>query len=215
MAHIPNVHQSNLLIYQKLRYVGDGFMEVTYGFQNFGEDVTYNFLSAPWAPIRTSNLPFQHLAQNGTIRRQYANWPDHPRIALSDTDGFFMNGRWIVPQKQLRGMSLVFGQEDDVHFRWGEVDTAGRDLTVQSTQRYANIAPGESYWTRYYIGVHDYPDLRLRSLDLVDSAFSGYGDAPAPAFEYIEDNVGWVPTDNPNDITDAPYRDRIPFRLAN
>lgn len=213
LAHIPNIHASHALIYQRLRYVGNGFLEATYGFQNFGTEVTYDFLTSPWAPIRTSSLPFQHLAQDGLIVRQFGEWPDNPRVAAADTDGFALHGRWSVPYEHLRGMALVFGQEPDVYYRWGYVADPAQDLTVQSLQRYVSIPPGQSYWTRCYVGVGDYGDLRHKALDLVESARSGPATAPPAAFEYQNDQGTWEPIADPNNATTAPYQDGVLFRL--
>jgi hypothetical protein len=75
-CRIPTTLQSNLLTYQQTRDMGNGIVEVTYVFYNFG-DLAYEFLNIPWGGVRRTSL-----------NNLYLSNPDDGKLVLTPKNFF-------------------------------------------------------------------------------------------------------------------------------
>ena len=55
-AHVPTVHRSDVLFYQRYRNCGNGVIEYDQVIHNYGSNVL-DYLNTPWSNVRTSSLP--------------------------------------------------------------------------------------------------------------------------------------------------------------
>eukprot|EP00592_Proboscia_alata_P024856 CAMPEP_0194443666 /NCGR_PEP_ID=MMETSP0176-20130528/126838_1 /TAXON_ID=216777 /ORGANISM="Proboscia alata, Strain PI-D3" /LENGTH=892 /DNA_ID=CAMNT_0039269953 /DNA_START=281 /DNA_END=2956 /DNA_ORIENTATION=- len=58
-AHVPTVHRSDLLYYQRYRDCGNGVIEYDQAIHHFGSDLTdvFDYFNTPWSNVRRSSLP--------------------------------------------------------------------------------------------------------------------------------------------------------------
>jgi hypothetical protein len=141
-----------VLLYQRLT-LNDNTLEVDYVYQSLGGYV--DFLSAPWAPVNWSVLPFHYIGEEQANEQ----WPGPNVLATVDTPGYAVS---VGPDAE---MALVFGKDEFSFYRWGDVmdERMARVMTVQRRQV---LEEGDTLSGRYFIAFD-----RELAPDLVDHAF--------------------------------------------
>lgn len=153
-AHVyaPIPWRSHVLLQQHVRDVGDGIVEITYVYTNFGED-TLDFIDLPWSGFARNALP--HYAESGAdfgwTWVAIANWLDH-LIPFAQTAGWTAMVQTQAADSYALG--VVFGpgpraSEPGQQVRYGP--NGGEDLTVFESLPGATIGPGETYLFRYHL----------------------------------------------------------------
>ena len=106
-AYSPNVNPSDLLVYSNVRDVGDGIIEITNIFTNFG-DTVYDDLSVPWGAIRKDVLKDHVISDaNGGYAVKEGEWSQV--VKVSATGGWAANCV-DASDPDAMAMGLVFGK---------------------------------------------------------------------------------------------------------
>lgn len=181
-ADIP--WRSDLLLQQHIRDVGDGIIEITYVYTNYGED-TIDFIDLPWSGFARTALPnyAQSGADYGWTWVDITDWLAH-NVANTTTAGWVA----LAETKTLESFALgiVYGK-GPVNSAPGELVRYGpngnEDLTVFESITGAKIEPGETFLSRYYLvvnklspGVHPYGNALADHVQRMTLAF-GPGDS--------------------------------------
>gem|GEM_PF-7068683 len=190
-SHVPSVYKSGQLIYTKTKDLGDGVIEFTQIVSNRGED-TINWLNVPWGGVRASSLPNQMMSNpDGSVslhnryfgqRKVPAQTTDMGIVDHIDTGGWFAwtNGT----DDTSNALAVVFGRDQNFtdgsdyhykrsHFKWGEVKDKTRDYNVGVNIVPVNIAPGESFYYRYYMLVGTLKDVQVKANELIATVHYG------------------------------------------
>lgn len=182
-AHIPSNFKSHFLLFQQIRDLGSGVLEVTHAHHNYSTKAeTVDFIASPWMPIRHSSLPVQHIGQGGKLVRAQRNWcatDTCPSTPIHNTDGYFMFSSGTHADDT--AVAIVFGtdvnnegQSAPSSFRWGTLNMAGRDMTASSLQKRVRINPGQIFYHRLYIVVNTRTNARDIALALQPYVDQGY-----------------------------------------
>lgn len=197
---------SDLLYLTKVRDLGQGVIEVSLGFYNYGTDLP-NYFNMPWGGVRRSSMEYAFfLDASGSA------WTDALEGAFGE--GLSMKydevGGVIAWSDSVSGESaslgLVFGFDPDPLFaeqskqsliRYGYAggtdtgnETDWRNYYVISAIRRYNLSQGKGVWARYYFVLGDnLTDLksRITARDLVASATLtefDYSEATSPLVGY-------------------------------
>jgi hypothetical protein len=144
--------RSSLLLQQHVRDVGDGVVEITYVYTNFGDD-KLDFVDFPWAGFAKTPVPVyaKSTSDGGWVWATPTLWTDN------HYDNTMGNGWYAMLRSQATdamGLGVVYGKsvsrsKASETARWGP--QTGEDLTVLEALPGATIAGGESYFMRYYL----------------------------------------------------------------
>lgn len=179
--------QSHLLYYTRYRDLGQGVIEVSLGFYNYGPD-NPNYFNMPWGGVRRTSTEYAFISEPGG-----ANWSEPVTNNWGDTKSFNLTGGWIGFSASNTGetptLGVVFGLESDPYlphqtsaslFRYGyaggafqEGEADWRNYFVMSTVRRYDLSQGRGVWGRFYYVLGDnLSDLasRIAVRDLVDKA---------------------------------------------
>ena len=199
-----NDFQSYLLMYTRYRDLGQGVIEVSLGYYNYGPD-ELTFLNMPWGGVRRTSTEYAFISEPGGT-----TWTGPRSETFGVTTNFDKTGGWIAYSDTTDGstpaLGLVFGEDhatplpnqrfDNSTLRWGYAggtDTGNendwRNYYVTSIIRWYTLTQGNGLWSRYYFVLgDDLSDLATRIADrnLVDaqlSAFS-YTESASPQIGY-------------------------------
>jgi hypothetical protein len=177
-ADIP--WRSDVLLQQHVRDVGDGIVEITYVYTNYGED-TLDFIDLPWSGFARNAVPnyAESGADFGWTWAEIADWLDHI-VPNTKTAGWVA----LAEQKALGSFALgiVYGRGPALSspgqiVRYGP--HSNEDLTVFESVPGATIAPGETYLHRYHLvfgrlsqGVHPYGNALAEHVQGLTLAFT-------------------------------------------
>lgn len=195
-----NDFKSYLLMFTRYRDLGQGVIEVSLGYYNYGPD-TLDFLNMPWGGVRRTAVEHAFLSEPGGT-----TWSEPLTNDWGETIHFDQTGGWAGYCATSSGVTpalgFIFGEDhvtplpaqryDYSTFRWGysggkdsyqtgEADW--RNYFVTSIVRWYNLTQGTGVWSRYYFALGE--DLQ----DLSDRvAARGLVDAQLAAFSYAETN---------------------------
>lgn len=130
-AHVPNNHRSSMLVYQRVRWVEPGVLEVTNILHNFGE-IEQDWMNLPWVAFSKNRLRHQYMIEQDHSWRLLDHvWGQGRNIGqypISETGGAvaFTTAR----EPGAEAIALIFGMED----RW-----------IQSSQRQRRQFRGETF----------------------------------------------------------------------
>ena len=143
---------SKLILQQKIRDMGDGIIEITYVYTNFGED-RIDFIDFPWSGFSKTLIPYyvKSVLNGGWTWVTPVDWIDN---LYSNTQG---NGWFAMLKTQTttsEGLGVVYGKSanqssESEKVRWGPVPY--EDLTVLEAMPGSILAPGKTYFMRYYL----------------------------------------------------------------
>jgi dienelactone hydrolase len=226
-ATTTNDFQSHLLYYTRYRDLGQGVIEVSLGFYNYGDDIL-NFLNTPWGGVRRTSTEYAFLSDpggatwNGPLTENFGNGI----ASQNDTGGWFGWSDSSIGAAPAIGLvygkdpsPLLPGQTSNSLVRWGYAGGAAqpgeadwRNYHVLSTITRYNLDQGSGIWRRYYFALGD--DLS----DLADRiAQRGLADDPTISeFDYTESTsplIGYSFTGNGEDFRIAENSSTPDFYL--
>ncbi|MDF7809504.1 hypothetical protein P4E94_18825 [Pontiellaceae bacterium B12219] len=198
-----NDWKSYLLAYTRYRDLGQGVIEVSEGYYNYGPDLL-DFHDMPWGGVRRTSTEYAFLSDPGGT-----TWSEPLTNGFGPTTiRYNLTGGWVGFSASSDGTSpalgLVFGSDHDTPlpnqkypyslfrpgyaggaFQSGETDWRNY-YVIECIRRY-NLFEGNGFWSRYYFVLgDDIPDLaaRIASRNLVD--------AELRAMEYTESETPLV-----------------------
>lgn len=167
-----NDFQSHLLYYTRIRDLGQGLIEVSLGFYNFGDEYI-NHINVPWGGFRQTSLSDYFLSKpDGTWANASTGWDGDADL----TKDFDETGGWMgfsdSPDGSTAAVALVYGSDSSPlledqpqeSYMWWKLtdaspddnDPAGsRNYAVFATVRKYNIPKGNGVWGRYYFVLGD------------------------------------------------------------
>ncbi|CAA6676264.1 LamG domain-containing protein [Lentimonas sp. CC4] len=196
-----NDFQSHLLYYTRIRDLGQGLIEVSLGFYNFGDEYI-NHINVPWGGFRQTSLSDYFLSKpDGTWANASTGWDGDADL----TKDFDETGGWMGFSDSADGstaaIALVYGSDSSPlledqpseSYMWWKLtdaspeddDPAGsRNYAVFATVRKYNIPQGNGVWGRYYFVMgDDVADVAER----IEARGLLQGDTLFP-FDYTEDS---------------------------
>ena len=177
-AYSPNVNQSDLLVYSNVRDMGEGVIEITNMFTNFG-DTVYDDLSVPWGAIRKETLK-DHVVSNtsGGYSVKEGNWSQV--IKVSDTGGWVANCV-DASNKEALALGLVFGKNEvktlGTKEQWSDMIYSyglNNGDFIQNTVIRFRLMPGETFYYRYYMVIDTLGKVAEKANALASSVEYGY-----------------------------------------
>ncbi|MEK0314754.1 hypothetical protein [Cohnella sp. 56] len=194
-AHIPSIHRSGILYYEKVRDIGDGIIEVTYVISNFGTE-RIDDITLPWGGVRKSNLP-DHVVSDtsGDYTAIGGDFSDPSnRIALDETGGWAAFAQ-NASNPGSYALGWVFGQDkhygEDTDFQyakntWAWGDANRDDYIVGGVGGNFYLEPGQTMYYRHYWVVGTLADVQDKANALADSVDYGL-------LDITEANAGLIP----------------------
>jgi dienelactone hydrolase len=195
-----NDYKSYILMFTRYRDLGQGLIEVSLGYYNYGPD-TLDFLNMPWGGVRRTSTEYAFLSEPGGT-----TWGNPKTEAWAQATHFDQTGGWMGYSATSNGVTpalgFVFGEDHAVPlsaqrydystFRWGYAggqaswqpgEADWRNYFVTSIIRWYNLTQGTGVWSRYYFALaDDLSDLSARI------AARGLIDAELMPFDYAETN---------------------------
>ena len=187
-SHVPVQFSSDLIVYQKLRDLGNGIIQLDNLSYNFGNKA-YDVFVAPWGGTRRSSLPVHILSNpegsfNSEVIPSKSNsdygvtnlepFGNGMVSALSDTGGW---AAFAASESLLsRALGVVFGFDDaepsgqqwgPTIWRWGNApggspangEANWRNYLAAGLIRPVDLEPGMFLFTRYYFVVAPLPHM--------------------------------------------------------
>ncbi|THF75256.1 hypothetical protein [Cohnella fermenti] len=181
-AHIPNIHKSGILYYEKVRDAGDGIIEVTYVLSNFGSD-RIDDITLPWGGVRKSNLPDHVVSEtDGSYTAIGGDFSDPAnRLSLADTGGWAAFAQ-DADDEDGYALGWVFGTDkhygEDTSFQyarntWAWGDANRDDYLVGGVGGNFYLEPGQTMYYRHYWVVGKLADVQTKANALADSVDYG------------------------------------------
>jgi hypothetical protein len=204
--------QSALLYFTSVRDLGQGVIEVSLGFYNYGAD-TPSYFNMPWGGVRRTSMNnafFSSTNSTGWTDRLTANFGDGASYKYANTLGtiaFSASTNGAGPS-----LGLVFGADSNPRLpyqtaaslmRYGfaggtfkSAETTWRNYYVVSAIRRYTLSQGRGVWCRYYFALADNLDeltarIAARNLTAVPTltAFD-YSEATSPLIAYSVSGSG-------------------------
>lgn len=164
--HVPTIHRSGLIQFQRITDRGEGIIEIEYLLHNAGEDLL-DYFNVPWGGVRRTNLPIHYRYNtDGTRTELSGDWSDGNSVSITETAGFvsFARSRGeTAPSLTIvignRDPSVLDGRWRKTNWRWGTAGTWPTDGTAEhrwrnyfvgATQIGINLQPGESLLARIF-----------------------------------------------------------------
>jgi dienelactone hydrolase len=202
-----NDFKSYLLMFTRYRDLGQGVIEVSLGYYNYGPD-TLDFLNMPWGGVRRTSTEYAFVSNPGG-----ASWSAPVTNGWGDSSllsEYNNTGGWVGFSATTNGVTpalgLVYGQDhatslaqqyrDYSTFRCGYAggtptgnETDWRNYFVTSNIRWYNVTEGTGLWSRHYFVLgDDLQDLseRIADRNLVDAQMSAmnYTESETPLIAY-------------------------------
>ncbi|MFC1764380.1 hypothetical protein ACFL6U_20195 [Planctomycetota bacterium] len=210
-----NDQKSYLLMFTRYRDLGQGVIEVSLGYYNYGPD-TLDFLNMPWGGVRRTSTEYVFLSEPGG-----AHWsgPITNSFGNSLLVHYDNTGGWVGFSATANGvtptMGLVYGLDHDTPlpqqrrsystFRCGYAggaykpdETAWRNYFVTSNIRWYTLKQGNGLWSRHYFVLgENLQDLaeRIAARDLVDAQLRAFdyneSSTPLVAYRFIGSGSGF------------------------
>ncbi|NDV62082.1 hypothetical protein G0Q06_06455 [Puniceicoccales bacterium CK1056] len=163
-AHVPTIHKSGQILFQRITDRGEGILEVEYVLHNAGDEVL-DFFNFPWTGVRRSSLP-NHYIYNGGLRVLSGGLFSDPNLTLlSATDGYASYAESSASDAP--SLTVVFGQTTPSgarrasEWRWGAAssqsepfpvdETSWRNFYVSAVRHFITLNPGETVHVRYFL----------------------------------------------------------------
>ena len=190
-----NDWKSYLLAYTRYKDLGQGVIEATLGYYNYGPD-HLNWFNMPWGGVRRTSTEYAFTAQPGGT-----TWSDPVTNRWGTVEAFNLTGGWQGYSATSNGttpaLGFVFGEDADplppehVGASWFRCGYAGgsfqtnetnwRNYFVSTVVRRYNLPQGNGIWSRtYFVLGDDMQDLSDRIAD------RGLVDVELSAFAYTE-----------------------------
>jgi hypothetical protein len=175
-AHVPNNHRSEMLVYQHVRWVEPGVLEVTSILHNFGQ-VVLDRNNLPWVGLAQHTLPHAFIVE----RREKWRAIDHTwgaggkvgQFPIEKTGGAVVFATGLAADDE--GLALIFGADDASSrpFRARNVQLGGltflqtgatkgrgeHNLQVTTVISHIPIRQHQSLAVRYYVALGNRHDL--------------------------------------------------------
>jgi hypothetical protein len=153
----PSYNRSDLLMYSKIREMGDGVFEVTYMLYNYNTSYTnaqenYTTDFSPWGGVRTSVLP-NHVLSNtdGSYRLANVNFGATGSMVDASKTGGWAAAVQDAGKPEAQAFAWIFGTK-----RYGRItkfsygDARRDDFNVQALLIRDKLPPGTLVWLRMY-----------------------------------------------------------------
>ena len=190
--------QSHLLYYTRFRDLGQGLIEVSLGFYNYGPD-HLNYFNMPWGGVRRTSTEYVFLSQPGGF-----GWSDaiEGSFGSGASANYATTGGSIAfsssPTGDTTALGLVFGFDADTLLplqtspsvlRYGYAggtfrmhETNWRNYYVISAIRRYALGQGRGVWARYYFVLGD--DINGLSIRIAERSLVAH--ARLIPFDYTE-----------------------------
>ncbi len=200
---LSNDWKSYLLAYTRYKDLGQGVIEVTLGYYNYGPDLL-NWFNMPWGGVRRTSTEYAFTAQPGG-----ATWSGPVTNGWGSVASFNGTGGWqgysATSDGTTPALGFVYGKDTDPlpsehvgasWFRCGYAggtfstnETSWRNYFVSTAVRRYNLSQGHGIWSRtYFVLGDDIQDLSDRIADrgLVNVEFStfDYTESATPLIGY-------------------------------
>ena len=200
---LSNDWKSYLIAYTRYKDLGQGVIEATLGYYNYGPDLL-NWFNMPWGGVRRTSTEYAFTAQPGGT-----TWSGPVTNGWGSVENFNDTGGWqgfsATSDGTTPALGFVFGEDADplpsehVGASWFRCGYAGgrfqthetnwRNYFVSTAVRRYNLSQGNGIWSRtYFVLGDDIQDLSDRIADrgLVDVEFSrfDYTEAATPLIGY-------------------------------
>ncbi len=208
-----NDFKSYLLMFTRYRDLGQGVIEVSLGYYNYGPD-TLDFLNMPWGGVRRTSTEYAFISGPGGAGWSAPvtnGWGDSSLLSkYNDTGGWV--GFSATSNGATPALGLVYGQDHATPlpdqnraystFRCGYAggtptgnQTDWRNYFVTSNIRWYNLTEGDGLWSRHYFVLGDnLTDLasRISSRNLVAPQLAefNYTEASSPLVAYSTTGSG-------------------------
>lgn len=189
-AYSPNVNPADLLVYSNVRDAGEGIIEITNIFTNFG-DTVYDDLSVPWGAIRKDVLK-DHVVSDasGGYAVKEGDWSQ--AVKVSATGGWAANCVNASDPNAL-ALGLVFGKNEvksfDIKEQWSDMIYSyglNNEDFIQNTVIRFRLLPGETFYYRYYMVIDSLKNVAEKANSLASSVEYGY-------LMFKEETTGLIP----------------------
>jgi len=198
-----NDWKSYLIAYTRYKDLGQGLIEATLGYYNYGPDLL-NWFNMPWGGVRRTSTEYAFTAQPGGT-----TWSNPVTNGWGTVEEFNLTGGWqgysATSDGSTPALGFVFGEDADplppehISASWFRCGYAGgtfqtnetnwRNYFVSTAVRRYNLSQGNGIWSRtYFVLGDDMQDLSDRIADrgLVDVEFStfAYTESATPLIGY-------------------------------
>jgi len=198
--------QSHLLYYTRYRDLGQGVIEVSLGFYNYGPD-NPNYFNMPWGGVRRTSTEYAFLSEPGGAGWSEAiedNFGSGALVKYADTGGSIAFSASNIGDTPALGLAFGFdpdplltNQPSTSLLRYGYAggayqpeEATWRNYFVISAVRKYDLTQGRGVWARYYFVLgDDLQDLtsRIASRNLAENATLSefnYTEATTPLVGY-------------------------------
>ena len=198
-----NDWKSYLLAYTRYKDLGQGVIEATLGYYNYGPDLL-NWFNMPWGGMRRTSTEYAFTAEPGGT-----TWSDPVTNGWGSVEAFNQTGGWqgysATSDGTTPALGFVYGEDADplppehISASWFRCGYAGgtfqtnetnwRNYFVSTAVRRYNLSQGNGIWSRTYFALgDDMQDLsdRIADRSLVDVEFStfAYTESTTPLIGY-------------------------------
>lgn len=206
-GNTDNDFKSYLLMYTSYRDLGQGVIEVSLGYYNYGPDVL-GWLNMPWGGVRRTSMEYAFVADG-------VDWFGPVTDTWGTVVDFNATGGWLGYSASANGttpaLGFVYGQDTESllpdqtrksWIRWGYAggtfstnETNWRNYFVTSVVRHYALTQGKGLWSRFYFVLGDnLQDLsqRIADRELVDAELRpfNYTEASTPLVAYSVSGSG-------------------------
>ena len=161
----PSINRGDVVFYSKYRDLGNGVLELTFYFYNFGDRI-YNFAETPWWAVRPSKFPFMLEGINGTSSFKI-NGKRFQDGAIASTGGW---GAHTVNPNNPDSITcaLVWGSESrNLAVNFGLVNNGERDMSlIAPSYNGLNLGFGKGFYYKRYAVFGKLKDVRLKCAEL-------------------------------------------------
>ncbi|MDF7808116.1 hypothetical protein P4E94_11750 [Pontiellaceae bacterium B12219] len=197
---------SDLLYFTRFRDLGQGVIEVSLGFYNYGTDMP-NYFNMPWGGVRRTSMEYAFFSEPGgigwtaSLTNKFGEGVSKKYYQTGGSMAFCGTSNGTTP-----ALGLVFGQDPDplmtnqtadslMRYGYAGGNPTGneddwRNYYVISAIRKYNLSQGRGVWARYYYVLGDDladPEARIAARNLTEEPSLtefDYSEATTPLIGY-------------------------------
>lgn len=208
-----NDYKSYILMFTRYRDLGQGVIEVSLGYYNYGPDVL-DFLNMPWGGVRRTSTEYAFLSDPGGTTWSTPitnNWGDESLLSQYNNTGGWV-GFSATSNGATPALGLVYGKDHASPLpkqskAWSTLrcgyaggtatgnEADWRNYFVTSNIRWYDLTQGTGVWSRYYFALGD--DLtnlsnRIAARGLIDAELTpfSYAETSSPLIAYSVSGSG-------------------------
>jgi hypothetical protein len=212
IAHVPSRFESQVLMWQNIRDVGNGGIEIISALYNYG-DVIPDYHNMPWGGVRESRMPVHAVGNSdGSATIKSAAFGDGEFAVIRRTGGWSLFSSSTEDNAQ--ALAYVFGTDKNLNqpgfekqwstsmWRYGSGSSlakytgmAPRDYFVGVVVPRVKVHPGDLFFWRWYLVLGERASVMEEAHVLADSVEYGFISPNMDSAQTIDvyfDNREWT-----------------------